>query len=79
MSEFKGTPGPWVYDERWGEIGDNNGVIAKVTINGRTDDNGILIAASPELLKALQDLVSRAKIFVNTSDADAVIAKVLGK
>ena len=36
-------------------------------------------AAAPELLEALQDLESRARIYVNTSEAKAAINKALGE
>ena len=36
-------------------------------------------AAAPELLEALQDLESRARIYVNTSKAKEAINKALGE
>lgn len=36
-------------------------------------------AAAPELLEALQDLESRARIYVNTSKAKSAINKALGE
>lgn len=41
--------------------------------------NAYLISAAPELLEALQELSSRAEIYVNTSKAKEAIAKALGK
>lgn len=88
MEKFKGTPGPWVVNEigqHW-----NNKALAHLeitfgedgecicdTVYQREDAN--LIAAAPELLEALQDLESRACIYVNTSKANAAIKKALGE
>lgn len=88
MKEFKGTPGPWVVNEigqHW-----NNKALAHLeitygedgecicdTVYQREDAN--LIAAAPELLEALQDLESRACIYVNTSKAIAAINKAMGE
>lgn len=58
MKEFKGTPGPW----HWGEegLGDKNHIVfgkeypAEMTSKANKD----LIAAAPELLESLQELIS---------------------
>ena len=44
-----------------------------------TRANAKLIVAAPELLEALRDLEARACVYVNTSEAKAVIAKALGE
>lgn len=44
-----------------------------------TRANAQIIAAAPDLLEALQDLESRARIYVNTSEAKAAINKALGE
>ena len=55
MSEFKGTPGPWGYDSELGGIyGDKCSFVCDVSDN----KNANLIAAAPELLEALQDMLS---------------------
>lgn len=88
MKEFKGTPGPWVVNEidlHWNNkelasfeitYGEDGECICD-TVCQREDAN--LIAAAPELLEALQDLESRARIYVNTSKANAAIKKALGE
>lgn len=79
MKEFKGTPGPWHWDEEG--LGNKNHIVfgkeypAEMTSKANKD----LIAAAPELLEALQDLESRACIYVNTSKAMAAIKKALGE
>lgn len=71
MKEFKGTPGPWVVDAnvvqaRW-NIDDAKGNSVALThqLPGdkdwqKRDANTHLIAAAPELLEALQKMVSKA-------------------
>lgn len=59
MNEFKGTPGPWELDGT--EIYPVAGHHATDAICGMavgfSDSDAALIAAAPELLKALQDLL----------------------
>jgi len=79
MKEFKGTPGPWYWDEEG--LGSKNHIVfgkeypAEMTSKANKD----LIAAAPELLEALRDLESRACIYVNTSKAKSAINKALGE
>ena len=79
MKEFKGTPGPWNWDEEG--LGNKNHIVfgkeypAEMTSKANKD----LIAAAPELLEALRDLESRACIYVNTSKAKSAINKALGE
>ena len=82
MTQFKGTPGPWV-------VGGNEGnklsvnadpyFVALVDEGNSQEANARLIAAAPELLEALQDLQARACIYVNTSKAEAAINKATGE
>lgn len=91
MEEFKGTPGPWIADKTSRAVGpvshdddQSYGILIPVAWVEFDQDVGIqasnqrLIAAAPELLEALQDLESRACIYVNTSKANAAIKKALG-
>lgn len=79
MKKFKGTPGPWHWDEEG--LGNKNHIVfgkeypAEMTSKANKD----LIAAAPELLEALQDLEARARIYVNTSKAKEAINKALGE
>lgn len=104
MSEFKGTPGPW-FEYREGfstvyvEAKLRDGVIQEVAACGPTEAgqeaqsaNARLIAAAPELLEALQDMLSGWKYIRQThgdmygvgwdrseQKATEAIAKALGQ
>lgn len=57
MKKFKGRGGPWHYDDELsGVYSESCRFVCDVT----DKDNGILIAAAPELLEALQKMVSKA-------------------
>lgn len=93
--QFKGYTGPWgmrikegmaIFDfNHEGEILHYR--FAECVVSLATDDepqdylmaNANLISAAPELLEALRDLEARACIYVNTSEANAAIAKALGE
>ena len=74
MKEFKGTPGPWRVSEKRGDLIDirhNNNGIGAISLNlahvvarqswlKEAEANAKLIAAAPELLEALQKMVSKA-------------------
>ena len=93
MKEFKGTPGPWRVSEKRGDLIDirhNDNGIGAISLNlahvvarqswlKEAEANAKLIAAAPELMEALQDLESRARIYVNTSKAKEAINKALGE
>lgn len=73
MKEFKGTPGPWRVSEKRGDLIDirheNNEpgamslnlaqVVARQSWLREAEANARLIAAAPELLEALRDLLIR--------------------
>lgn len=93
MDKFKGTPGPWVYRKGTREIGvidcsDTQSygmidVICYIDQFGHRDcfdDNARLIAAAPELLEALQEVVAISDRKHEAWDkAHAAIAKALGE
>lgn len=59
MGQFKGSKGAWQYLSALGEIkSDKSGLIADLVVNGNEDANGNLIAAAPELLSALDLILS---------------------
>lgn len=61
MKKFKGTPGPWSINHYYNWIESENA--DKVVIGGSQGsihDDAQLIAAAPELLEALQKMVSKA-------------------
>lgn len=67
MKEFKGTHGPWNYcadEPDWVTDSDDNIAVARVTRYNADAEaqhaNAKLIAASPELLDALQKMLSKA-------------------
>lgn len=82
MKEFKGTPGPW-FEHREGfstvyiESKLRDGVIQEVAACGPTEAgqeaqsaNAKLIAAAPELLGALQDIVNLSQPFHSAIEID---------
>jgi hypothetical protein len=89
MSEFKGTPGPWHWDDTvWSYdpeqqapwLVDGNGdwvLCGEIKCN---EANARLIAAAPDLLKALEGLLALAgKSCVGPWDvARQVVAQALG-
>lgn len=93
MSEFKGTPGPWFITgsmTKYIEARIDGGMIQEVAACGPThEDNGYgaqqnananLIAAAPELLEALQEVVRISDRKHDAWDkAKAAINKALGK
>lgn len=94
MKEFKGTPGPWFFDETFNVYeGDRDGHICTVTSwldESTADANGFLLAASPDLLASLQKLLEiyddhSGKIWTTSSkrraldNARAAVNKALGE
>lgn len=49
------TPGPWKHDETWGLI--KHGKTEICALHSGNPANACLIAAAPELLEALQEIV----------------------
>lgn len=80
MSGFKGTPGPWFWDEEG--LGNKNHIVfgKEYPLEMTSKENKSLIAAAPELLEALQAVVRVADRQTDEFDmARAAIAKALGK
>lgn len=88
MNEF----GPWHYSEVLGEVrSESDDVIAQLLVSGKEDEAGRLLAAAPELLDALQEMVAIVKKHTypqpdkpsSTWDrmeaAESLIAKALGQ
>ena len=57
MKEFKGIPGSWHYDDVLGGVYSK---VGKFVCDVTDKDNANLIAAAPELLEALQKMLSKA-------------------
>lgn len=70
MEEFKGTPGPWHWDKEG--LGNKNHIVLgkEYPAEMTSKANKALIAAAPELLKALQDMVSRIEYYANLDDSN---------
>lgn len=57
MKEFKGIPGSWHYDDELGWVYIKG---SQFVCDATDKDNANLIAAAPELLEALQKMLSKA-------------------
>lgn len=85
MEKFKGTPGPWMWDAEG--LGSKSLIVFGVgyPIEMTSQENKNLIAAAPELLEALQELVflyehdEGCRNLTEYKRAKAAIAKALGK
>lgn len=81
MSEFV----RWHYSEVLGEVRSEGGdVVAQLLVSGKEDEAGRLLAAAPELLEALQEMVESYQYEASTENpsllkARAAIAKALGQ
>lgn len=79
MKEFKGTPGPWHYDD---ELGGCYSKGCQFVCDVTDKNNAKLIAAAPELLEALiklVDIVDDMTHGPSTDAAHAAINKALGE
>lgn len=86
MKDFKGTPGPWF----WNDEGLGNDCLL---VFGRgypaemaSKENKLLIAAAPDLLESLQEVTGSLAVMVGDADncpeilkARAAISKALGE
>lgn len=98
MSEFKGTKGPWRVSEKVGEFihirHDNNypgamslnlaHITARASWSKEAEANARLIAAAPDLLEALQNMVTAYEYEASIDNpallaARAAITKALGE
>lgn len=90
MSEFKGTPGPWVVED--GEYvmdqdGNCIGAFGGMPATDKDEANAILCAAAPDLLDALQCAIHHVREQAKSDGhaagvlkaCDAAIAKALGQ
>lgn len=66
MKEFKGTPGPWVVDEREYVIDKEGKCVAAfggIIADHEDEANATICAAAPDLLQALVDIVTSTTAF----------------
>jgi hypothetical protein len=54
----KHTPGPWEFSHTWVQTVDKKTPIANFNFYASTEANARLIAAAPELLEALRNIIS---------------------
>ena len=83
------TSGPWEVKDQWGYIkihSEDEGVCAVHGLGVNSQANAHLIAAAPDLLAALENLVTAVNLFAHNPDgwdelkqAQAAIAKAKGE
>ena len=56
MNLLNHTPGPWI--NGWGKVTDSDGKAICMVIHRKNGDNGNLIASAPDLLAALEIVIS---------------------
>lgn len=81
MKSTSHTPGPWL--NGWGKVTDSDGKAICMVVHRKNGDNGSLIASAPELLAALEGLVSdwervTGRTLPEDHEAKASIAKARG-
>ena len=73
MKEFKGTHGPWHYDDELGGVYSKGGqFVCDVT----DKNNANLIAAAPELLEALHFIINDCSRMIPKCAEDKAIAAI---
>lgn len=82
MKEFKGTKGPWDWDDEG--LGNKTMLVfgKNYPVEMTSKENKVLIAAAPDLLEALQDALhafDKHGEYPEWDSARAAIAKALGE
>ncbi len=82
IDTYKSTPGPWVYayeqDGYRHQILSDNSQVAQVVPSDHSEADGLLIAAAPDLLAALQRLMCMSQCEPAFLDAINAIKKATG-
>lgn len=85
MKKFKGTPGPWYWDEEG--LGNKNHIVFGKEYHAEMTSkaNKALISAAPELLEALQETIHEVGYWLSTQKPElkekieSAIKKALGE
>lgn len=79
MNDFKGTPGPWCFDKRDGEVYSPKAYTSVAVVLGSSegDANGRLIEAAPDLLDALVP-TTKLGMWTESADDDELVIMSVG-